>query len=129
MIRRLILTNFMAHAGTTLELAPGLNVLCGPNNTGKSAVVEALRCLANNPSPRHFIRHGASEARVEALLDDGWRVAWVRRKAHALYEVYAPGEDEPQVFAKLKRGMVPPNWQCCTPRLWQASDRGARRAS
>jgi exonuclease SbcC len=107
-IRRLILTNFMAHAGTTLELAPGLNVLCGPNNTGKSAVVEALRCWANNPSPRHFIRHGASEARVEALLDDGWRVAWVRRKAHALYEVYAPGEDEPQVFAKLKRGMVPP---------------------
>lgn len=108
MIRRLTLTNFMAHASTTLELAPGLNVLCGPNNTGKSAVVEALRCLANNPSPRHYIRHGASEARVEALLDDGWRVAWVRRKAYALYEVYAPGQDEPQVFAKLGRGMVPP---------------------
>nr|WP_279343272.1 AAA family ATPase [Fundidesulfovibrio terrae] len=102
------LTNFMAHASTILELAPGLNVLCGPNNTGKSAVVEALRCLANNPSPRHYIRHGASEARVEALLDDGWRVAWVRRKAHALYEVYAPGQDEPQVFAKLGRSMVPP---------------------
>lgn len=108
MIRRLTLIDFMAHARTVLELAPGLNVLCGPNNTGKSAVVEALRCLANNPFPRHCIRHGASEARVEALLDTGWRVAWIRRKTHALYELSAPGVAEPQVFAKLGRGVVPP---------------------
>jgi exonuclease SbcC len=106
-IRRLTLTDFMAHASTTLELAPGLNVLCGPNNTGKSAVVEALRCLVNNPTPRHYIRHGAAEARVDALLDDGWRVVWVRRKAYALYEVYPPGADEPTLYAKLGRGTVP----------------------
>lgn len=107
MIRSLTLTNFMAHASTTMELAPGLNVLCGPNNTGKSAVVEALRCLSQNPAPRHVIRHGAKEARVEVLLDGGWRVAWVRRKAYALYEIFAPGADEPQVFAKMGRGKVP----------------------
>lgn len=107
MILRLTLTDFMAHAATTLELAPGLNVLCGPNNTGKSAVVEALRCLANNPSPRHYIRHGAVEARVDALLDDGWRVVWVRRKTYALYEVYPPEAEDPTVYAKLGRGTVP----------------------
>ena len=106
-IRSLTLTNFMAHASTTMELAPGLNVLCGPNNTGKSAVVEALRCLSQNPAPRHVIRHGAKEARVEVLLDGGWRVAWIRRKAYALYEILAPGADEPQVFAKMGRGKVP----------------------
>lgn len=107
MIRSLTLTNFMAHASTTMELAPGLNVLCGPNNTGKSAVVEALRCLSQNPAPRHVIRHGAKEARVEVLLDGGWRVAWIRRKTYALYEILAPGADEPQVFAKMGRGKVP----------------------
>jgi len=107
-IRRLTLVNFMAHARTVLELAEGLNVLCGPNNTGKSAVVEALRCLTANPAPRHVIRHGAAEARVEALLDDGRRVAWVRRKAYALYEVYEPGSDTPQTFAKLGKSGVPP---------------------
>jgi exonuclease SbcC len=106
-ILSLSLTGFMAHADTTLEFAPGFNVLCGPNNTGKSAVVEALRCLANNPSPRHVIRHGASEARVEALFEGGWRVAWVRRKSHALYEVFAPGGQEPEVFAKLGKSGVP----------------------
>jgi exonuclease SbcC len=106
-ILSLTLTDFMAHTGTTLALAPGLNVLCGPNNIGKSAVVEALRCLAQNPAPRHVIRHGASEARVTAELDNGWRVAWVRRKNYALYEVTPPGETEPQVFAKLGKGRVP----------------------
>lgn len=106
MIRTLTLTNFMAHAHTVLDLGPGLNVVCGPNNTGKSAVVEALRCLCSNPTPRHVIRHGASEARVEALLDDGSRVAWVRRKAYALYELTRPG-GETETFAKLGRGKVP----------------------
>jgi exonuclease SbcC len=107
-IRSLTLTNFMAHASTELVLAPGLNVLCGPNNTGKSAVVEALRCLTQNPAPRHVIRHGAAEARVEVELDGGWQVAWVRRKGYALYEVIAPGASEPQVYAKLGKGGVPP---------------------
>jgi len=106
MIRSLTLTNFMAHAATTFALAPGLNVLCGPNNTGKSAVVEALRCLSTNPAPRHVIRHGATEARVEALLDNGWRVAWVRRKAHAIYEITAP-DGKIDVYAKLGKGHVP----------------------
>lgn len=108
MIRSLRLIDFMAHADSLLELDPGLNVLCGPNNTGKSAVVEALRGLCANPSSaRHVIRHGAREARVEALFEDGSRVAWVRRGKHALYEVSAPGGSEPRVYAKLGKSAVP----------------------
>lgn len=103
MIERILLENFMAHARTELTLGPGLTVLVGPNNSGKSAVVEALRCLATNPAPRHCIRHGAKEARVEVRLSDGTRVAWVRRKAYALYEIYRPGQGEPQVYAKFGR--------------------------
>lgn len=106
MINQLTLIDFMAHARTEFNLAAGLNVLTGPNNTGKSAVVEALRCLTQNPSPRHFIRHGAAEARVEAVMDDGTRVAWVRRPRYALYELTRPGAAEPEVFAKF--GRTPP---------------------
>lgn len=108
MLTRLILENFMAHGRTELPLGPGLTVLTGPNNVGKSAVVEALRCLVSNPAPRHYIRHGAKEARVTAVLDDGVEVSWVRREKHALYEVRRPGAPEPEVFAKLgKKGAVP----------------------
>lgn len=93
----------MAHERTEIDLGPGLTVLTGPNNSGKSAVVEGLRCLASNPAPKHFIRHGASRARVEALLDNGFRVAWVRSKTSAIYEVWAPGADGPETYAKFGR--------------------------
>lgn len=106
MIRRIVLSNFMAHEHSVIELGPGLTLLTGPNNTGKSAVVEALRCVAENPPPKFHIRHGAKEARVEVHLEDGWKVVWVRRKTYPLYEIWAPDADEPEVYAKTK-GKVP----------------------
>ncbi|BAH77085.1 AAA family ATPase [Solidesulfovibrio magneticus] len=107
MIRRLTLVDFMAHGRTVIDLPPGLTALTGPNNSGKSAVVEALRCLTENPPPRHCIRHGAAEARVEAELADGTVIAWVRRPKYALYEVRRPGAEEPETYAKMGRGVVP----------------------
>ncbi len=107
MIRKIILENFMAHEHTEVELGPGLTALTGPNNTGKSAVVEGLRCVVTNPSPYNYIRHGAKEARVTVELDDGVRVVWIRKKASPGYEIHRPGQDEPQAFWKLGRGKVP----------------------
>ena len=103
MIKKIIIDNFMAHEHTELELGAGVTILTGANNTGKSAVVEALRCLATNPTPSHVIRHGAKEARVEVELDDGTRVAWVRTKRWAKYELWAPGAEEPEEYHKLQR--------------------------
>jgi exonuclease SbcC len=107
MIERIIVENFMAHERTELELGPGVTALTGPNNTGKSALVEALRCVAENPTPSHYIRHGAKEARVTVVLSDGHRVTWIRKKASAGYEILAPGSEEPESFWKLGRGGVP----------------------
>ncbi|OIQ49765.1 DNA replication and repair protein RecF [Pseudodesulfovibrio hydrargyri] len=103
MITKIIIDNFMAHEHTELMLGPGVTILTGSNNTGKSAVVEALRCLATNPVPSHVIRHGAKEARVEVVLDDGTRVAWIRTKRWAKYELWAPGAEEPEEYNKLQR--------------------------
>jgi exonuclease SbcC len=41
MIKRPKISDYMAHKETELELGPGVTVLTGPNNSGKSAVVEA----------------------------------------------------------------------------------------
>ncbi|WP_319582859.1 AAA family ATPase [uncultured Pseudodesulfovibrio sp.] len=110
MITKIIIDNFMAHEHTELELGPGVTILTGSNNTGKSAVVEALRCLATNPArspnPALYIRHGAKEARVEVEVDDGTRVVWVRTKRWAKYEVWAPDAEEPEEYHKLQ-GRVP----------------------
>lgn len=107
MLRKITLENFMAHVRTEVELGPGVTALTGPNNTGKSAIVEALRCVATNPTPKHFIRHGTKEARVSVELEDGTRIVWVRKKRSAGYELYRPGADEPEEYWKLGRGVVP----------------------
>ncbi len=93
----------MAHERTELTLGPGVTALTGPNNTGKSAVVEGLRCVATNPMPRNYIRHGAKEARVTVELEDGTRVVWIRKKASAGYELWAPGAEEAQEYWKFGR--------------------------
>lgn len=103
MIKRVVLENFMAHERTELILGPGVTALTGPNNTGKSAVVEGLRCVATNPMPRNYIRHGAKEARVTVELEDGTRVVWIRKKGSAGYELWAPGAEEPQEYWKFGR--------------------------
>lgn len=79
MIRRIELTNFMSHRHTVLEPAPGLTVLVGPNNCGKSAVVTALRILAHNESSKFALRHGEKECSVRVETDDGHVIEWSRR--------------------------------------------------
>jgi len=103
MIAKIVLENFMAHERTELELGPGVNALTGPNNTGKSAIVEGLRCLATNPVPKHYIRHGAKEARVSVELEDGTRIVWIRKKRSSGYELWHPGAEEPEEYWKFGR--------------------------
>lgn len=103
MISKIVLKDFLAHKQTELELGPGVTALTGPNNSGKSAIVEGLRCVAANPVPKSYIRHGAKSARVEVWLDDGTRIAWIRKKSSAGYELFRPGCEEPEEYYKFGR--------------------------
>jgi putative ATP-dependent endonuclease of OLD family len=54
-LAQLRIRNFRRIADATLKFRPGLNVIVGPNNIGKTAVVDALRALlagADDPYPR-----------------------------------------------------------------------------
>lgn len=54
-LRTLTIENFRRLLKVTLEFVADLNVLVGPNNVGKTAVIEALRALlagADDPYPR-----------------------------------------------------------------------------
>jgi DNA repair ATPase RecN len=112
MIKRLKIKDYMAHKETELELDPGVTVLTGPNNSGKSAVVEALRSVAQNPPPHHVIRHGASQAVVRVELDSGEAVEWVRSRGNTIYRQFkaVPDGDDagapPEIYAKF--GRTPP---------------------
>src|SRR5436190_22921338 len=81
MIRRITLDNYMSHGHTVIEPAPGLTVLVGPNNCGKSAVVSALETLCNNASGAYMVRHDEKEVRVTLETDDGHKhkLEWKRK--------------------------------------------------
>ena len=87
MIRRIILKNYMSHRETVLELAPGLTVLAGPNNCGKSAVVSALQTLCYNEGGGYMVRHEEKCATITVETDDGHTVTWKRDKGIVSYEI------------------------------------------
>jgi exonuclease SbcC len=71
----------MSHKNSEFELCRGVNVLTGPNNSGKSAVVTALELLTELPTREgtYMIRHGESEAIVSVETEEGHTVAWGRK--------------------------------------------------
>lgn len=87
MLKRIVLENFMSHGRSEIDLAGGLTVLVGPNNCGKSAVVEALRVVCTNVPSEVVVRHGAKVCRVTVETDDGHTVTWQRKGATVSYEI------------------------------------------
>lgn len=101
MIKRIILENFMSHRRTVIEPAEGLTILTGPNNCGKSAVVEALRILASNEQGAHkwCVRHGQKVAKVVVETDDPHRIEWVSESGKVHYVIDGVRTD------RLNRGL------------------------
>jgi len=48
MIDKVTLSGFQAHKESKFEFLPGLNIIIGPSNTGKTAVLRAIRWVAQN---------------------------------------------------------------------------------
>jgi hypothetical protein len=101
MIKSLSLENFMSHRATRIDLAPGVTVITGPNNVGKSAVVEAVRSLVHNPSQKFSIRHGARQAVVRLELDSGEIIEWVRTDKTAYYRLFRTQDSDPEEYRKI----------------------------
>jgi len=80
MIQQLSIANFQSHKDTTLAFDPGLNVIVGPTDCGKTAVIRALRWLIwNRPMGEAFRSTWGGDTEVEITTDDERR--WVIRRA------------------------------------------------
>lgn len=76
-VESLTLTNFQKHRKLQLSLVPGINVLVGESNRGKSSIIRAfMRLCSNTPSGASCIRFGKKQTHVEAVIstDNGKRV-------------------------------------------------------
>src|SRR5688572_30964857 len=80
-LRRLLVEDFGCVRTATVEFAPGLNVLYGPNDLGKSSLIQAVRAalLLPHTSSAHepFVPWQGDRVphvELEFVLDRIWRV-------------------------------------------------------
>lgn len=65
-LKRVRLENFQSHRNSVIDFDRGLNVIVGPSDSGKSAIIRAIKwALYNEPSGNYFIREG--EQRFQLL--------------------------------------------------------------
>lgn len=93
-ISRIELNNFQSHADSALDLSPGVNVVVGTSNAGKTAIVRALEWVRRNrPAGTSIIKLGSvGGAAVAVALDTGIIVRRVRSKRQNKYEVLLEGK-------------------------------------
>lgn len=87
MIENITIKNFQSHAKFKIDFDPNITTIIGPNDTGKTAIIRALRWLCfNRPSGNAFIRRGSSSARV-LLVVDGHNIQRKRGKSINVYSI------------------------------------------
>lgn len=90
MLNKIKIQNFQAHKKLIVELDPRVTTIVGSSDTGKSAVIRALRWLCqNSPSGEAFIREGSEGCTVTLEFDDH-RIS--RRKGKGTNEYVVDGE-------------------------------------
>lgn len=105
MFNSVTLQDFQSHQNTRLELGP-FTVIVGSSSSGKSAVVRALRLVAENARGTTYVRQGAKSAKVTLEASRPGDVEPIvvsveRGKSISAYTLRMPGShDEPMLFTK-----------------------------
>lgn len=87
------LHNALSWKFETLNLSPGLNVVVGPSDSGKTNVYRAVRAVVENAPADRFVRIGESEGFASIEFDDGATVTLAKgtgRNAANSYRVDGP---------------------------------------
>ena len=82
-VTRVAMRDWRCFEERSIDLGAGLNVLCGPNATGKTNTVEALQLLTagssfRRPRTADLVREGAERGVAQARLEGDGRVVDVR---------------------------------------------------
>lgn len=84
-IKNIRLENFQSYKDQTIEFKPGLNLILGSSDSGKSAILRAISfVLYNTPRSKTLIHHGATEVRVTIEYSDGTIITRIRGDRNAV---------------------------------------------
>lgn len=77
-IQSLKIENFQSHEDSTIEFSPGMSVIIGPSDNGKSAIVRALKFLFTNSWDTSYLRAGSEVSMVAVRTQDGAEVIRIK---------------------------------------------------
>lgn len=94
-IKKVILENFQSHKYTELEFDKNLNVIVGPSDQGKSAIIRGIKwALYNEPTGDFFIREGETECSVTIVFSNNIKLKRYRSKTKNYYYLYDNNGEE-----------------------------------
>ncbi|MDR7869960.1 MAG: AAA family ATPase [Tissierellaceae bacterium] len=94
-LKTVILENFQSHKYTSVNFDEGLNVILGPSDSGKTAIIRGIKwALYNEPSGDYFIREGESEASVTLIFSDNTKIKRFRSKSKNSYVLFKKNGEE-----------------------------------
>lgn len=86
MITGVKITGFQSHTNSYFNLGPGLNVITGPSDSGKTAIIRAVKWVAfNEPAGEAFLNQSVGEAKVEIELANGITIIKRRKSKKTTY--------------------------------------------
>ena len=81
------LKNFQSISGADLEFKPGINLIVGQSNSGKTAIIRAVNAVINNPTRgKYYIKKGTKNAKVSVQFD-GNNIDWERTNSDSTYNI------------------------------------------
>nr|WP_300004531.1 AAA family ATPase [Tissierella sp.] len=87
-LKKIIIKNFQSHKNSIIDFSPGLNIIVGPSDSGKSAVIRAIKwALYNEPAGDYFIREGEKEASVTLEFSNNIKIKRLRSKSKNVYVI------------------------------------------
>lgn len=115
MIDSIALENFQNHKYSELSFVPGVNVIVGPSDSGKTAIFRALTWLSTNrPAGETFRSNWGGDTSVEVRVS-GHEL--IRRRTKTLNEYEVDGKVEKAVGSSVPQSVSailhldPSNWQ------------------
>jgi DNA repair protein SbcC/Rad50 len=100
-IQQITIIGFQSHVNSLINLGPGLNVITGPSDSGKTSIIRAVRWVAfNEPQGEAFVNESVGEAEVSLTMDTGVIITKRRRKGKTSYTVQMDPGDEGSTFEK-----------------------------
>lgn len=108
--RYLRLKDFGPHENLYVELAPGLNVITGDNDVGKSKILQAVIELLANNGKESRIRADRPSFSVEIGLEEGMSLHWQYHRKGAKKTLMELKSAEGEILESSNVGTDAPEW-------------------